>query len=56
LANSEVIYVIDDDPAARKGLSRLLGVAGHEVQAFLSGDEFLVVAKPDMTGSIILDA
>jgi len=56
MANSEVIYLIDDDPSARKGLSRLLSVAGHEVKEFLSGDEFLAVAKPDMTGCIILGA
>jgi FixJ family two-component response regulator len=29
--------VVDDDPSVRKGLTRLIKAAGHEVEAFAAG-------------------
>ena len=55
MAKSNIVYVIDDDLSARRGISRLLRVAGHEVQEFSSGDDFLAAAEPGMTGCILLD-
>jgi FixJ family two-component response regulator len=50
------IYVIDDDPSARNGISRLLRAAGHDVQSFASGSLFLAASTAGMTGCVILDA
>jgi len=49
------IYVVDDDPSARKGLSRLLRAAGHEVCAFASANDFLDALDPEKFGCIVLD-
>jgi FixJ family two-component response regulator len=35
------VFVVDDDPAVRKALTRLLKSAGYTVQAFASAGEFL---------------
>ncbi len=59
-----VVYLIDDDAGVRKAFARLLTAAGHEVQTFASGREFLEshvscegpacmlldVQMPDVTG------
>ena len=51
----EIVYVVDDDPAVRKGLMRLLRSAGHEVTAFASAEEFLVRDDRQGVGCIVLD-
>lgn len=50
------VYVIDDDPSARNGLSRLLRVAGYDVHTYSSANEFLAAPEVESTGCIILDA
>ena len=50
------VYLLDDDPAARKGLARLLRAAGHRVCAFASADEFLENIDPEASGCMVLDA
>jgi FixJ family two-component response regulator len=49
------VFVIDDDPSARNGISRLLRAAGYTVIEFSYADEFLEFVKPDMLGCIVLD-
>jgi FixJ family two-component response regulator len=36
-----MVFVVDDDPSVRKSLTRLIGAAGHAVEAFASAREFL---------------
>jgi FixJ family two-component response regulator len=36
-----MVFVVDDDPSVRKSLTRLIGAAGHAVEAFPSAREFL---------------
>jgi FixJ family two-component response regulator len=36
-----MVFVVDDDPSVRKGLTRLIGSAGYAVEAFASAREFL---------------
>ena len=36
-----IVFVVDDDPSVRKGLTRLLTSAGHQVEAFASARDFL---------------
>ena len=50
------IYVVDDDPAVRKGLRRLLKSAGYGVESFASAEDFLVLDKCDNSPAcLILD-
>jgi FixJ family two-component response regulator len=50
-----IIFLIDDDASARKGVTRLLRAAGHEVLAFGSAREFLGSPHHDGPGCIVLD-
>jgi FixJ family two-component response regulator len=51
------VFVVDDDPSARKGLARLLRAAGHRVREFASADEFLDAVEPELSGCVmVLDA
>ncbi len=49
------VYVVDDDPAVVKALSRLLHFAGHRVLAFTSPTEFLAGLADGSSGCVILD-
>jgi two-component system response regulator FixJ len=50
-----VIYVVDDDEAVRTALCALLESVHLEAQAFSSGEDFLQLANPDMSGCLLLD-
>ena len=56
------IFVVDDDPSARKGFTLLLRTAGYDVKDFSSAEEFLNALDPDgtlcseMSACMILDA
>jgi FixJ family two-component response regulator len=45
---NKLVFVIDDDPSVRKGLTRLLRSVGYESEAFQSGFDFL--ARPAHEG------
>jgi FixJ family two-component response regulator len=49
------IYVIDDDPSARRGLSRIIEAAGMRVKAYESALDFLDETHDDNPGCIVLD-
>lgn len=49
------VFLIDDDPSVRRGLSRLIRVAGFNVQAFASAGDFLASPHYDGPGCIVLD-
>jgi len=51
----ERVYVVDDEPAVRKALGRLLRSAGFDVEAFGGPEEFLRGLVPDAAGCAILD-
>ena len=56
------VFVVDDDPSVRNGLTRLLRTAGYDVKDFASAEEFLraldpeCARDPDTSGCLILDA
>ena len=50
------VFLLDDDPAARKGLARLLRAAGHDVRDFSSAGAFLDAVEPEASGCMVLDA
>ena len=50
-----IIYLVDDDPSARKGLKRLLDAGGYNVEAFSSFDKFLQIQATDSDACLIMD-
>src|SRR5437879_3075633 len=52
---SPTVFVIDDDVALRKAVSRFLRSAGIAVAVFASPREFLAQYDPDMPGCLVLD-
>lgn len=55
MKNVKVIYLVDDDPSARRGLTRLLLAGGYEVKSYASSDELLKSPVTDKNACIILD-
>ncbi len=53
--NAYAIFVVDDDPAVTKALSRLLRVNGWRVETFASAEAFLAAREPDAAGCLVLD-
>jgi FixJ family two-component response regulator len=51
----ERVYLVDDEPAVLKALSRLLRSAGFEAAAFGSPEEFLARVDPAAEGCVVLD-
>lgn len=49
------IFVVEDDPAVTKALSRLLKVNGWRVETFASAEAFLAAREPDAAGCLVLD-
>jgi FixJ family two-component response regulator len=52
---TRTVFVIDDDPAVCKALSRLLIAAGYRVQAFESAEGFLAQRDCEAPGCLVLD-
>ena len=50
------VFVVDEDPSARKGLVRLLNKAGYNVSQFTSLNDFIDVIKPELSGCIVMDS
>ena len=51
---TQTVFLVDDDPAVLKALSRMLGQEGWSVETFESADAFL--ARPDRReGCLVLD-
>ena len=49
------VFVVDDDAAVRKAVSRLLRAAGIAVAAFASPTEFLAQYDPNTPGCLVVD-
>src|SRR5512136_3483886 len=49
------IFIVDDDPSARKGLSWLVRSAGWQAEVFASAPEFLARPAFSGTGCVVLD-
>ena len=52
---TQTVFIIDDDPSARRGLSRLVRAAGMSVEAYGSAKKFLERKHYDGYGCILLD-
>ena len=53
--SAERVFVVDDEPAVRRSLTRLLRSAGFEAAAFDSPKTFLLELAPGSAGCAILD-
>ena len=49
------VFVVDDDPAVCRGLSRLLGAAAYRAQTFASPRDFLAQHDPSIPGCAVID-
>jgi FixJ family two-component response regulator len=54
-AAQERVFVVDDDPAVVRSLTRLLRAGGFEAAGFESPEEFLRRLPPDADGCAVLD-
>jgi FixJ family two-component response regulator len=52
---TSIVYLVDDEPAILKALSRLLHSSGFEVAAFASADEFVQRYQPGRAACLVLD-
>ena len=55
IAVAPMVFLVDDDPSVRKGLTRLLTSAGYAVEAFVSAREFLARAPYAGPCCLVLD-
>jgi FixJ family two-component response regulator len=55
MSKTRRVFIVDDDESARRGLARLLRVAGHDVREFASANELLDSLDPEMPGCLLLD-
>jgi FixJ family two-component response regulator len=55
LADTATVLLVDDDPAVRRGVSRLLRAAGFGVKTFASPRSFLSFALPAGPACVLLD-
>ena len=53
--SKHTVFIIDDDPSARRGLARLVRAAGKNVESFASAKDFLASDSIDRSGCIVLD-
>src|SRR5580700_9810175 len=53
--DSEIVYIVDDDPIVRDALSSLLRSNGKTVRLFTSGTEFLSFTRDDTAACLVLD-
>jgi FixJ family two-component response regulator len=55
IPSDEVVYVVDDEPAVLKALSRQLRANGWRVEAFESAEAFLEHREPQVIACLVLD-
>ena len=52
---TSIVFVVDDDPAIRDSLRRLIASVGFTVEVFANARAFLDARRPDVPGCLILD-
>ena len=53
--NEPTVFIIDDDPSVRRGLTRLIQAAGMDTETYSSARDFLDSGRIEGPGCIILD-
>jgi FixJ family two-component response regulator len=54
-SNTQTVFIVDDAPEVRLGLSRVLAAAGYQVLAFESARRFLDEQDESVPGCLLLD-
>lgn len=54
-AREATVFVVDDDDATRKMVSRLIASVGLPVESYGTAEEFLAAYKPQRAGCLVLD-
>ena len=54
--HAPTVFVVDDDEQICRDLRTLLEQEGHEVETFLTGEDYLHATLPDREGCILIDA
>ena len=52
----QAVFIVDDDPAIREGVSNLLESVGIAAQSYSSAEEFRRAWSPEHAGCLLLDA
>jgi FixJ family two-component response regulator len=52
---ASIVFVVDDDRSYRRSLERLLRTAGYHTQSFVSAEEFLQSAPPELPACLVCD-
>ncbi|HEX7233145.1 MAG TPA: response regulator [Candidatus Binatia bacterium] len=52
---ASIVFVVDDDRSFRRSLERLLRTAGYHTQSFVSAEEFLQSAPPELPACLVCD-
>lgn len=55
MTKKQTVFVVDDEPAVAKALSRLLRASGYATQIFGSAQEFMECYEPGAGGCLLLD-
>lgn len=55
MTSERIVYIVDDDPAVRRSLERLLGTADFRVVSYATPTEFLDAATGLLVGCVLLD-
>ena len=55
MTTKQKVYLVDDEPALLRALSRLLRAEGFEVTTFGSATAFLAAQGPETSGCLVLD-
>lgn len=53
--NASIVAIVDDEDEVRDVLRRLLESAGHSVETYQSGDDFLANARLDEIACLVVD-
>lgn len=55
MVDNDTLFILDDDPAIRDGLSLMLSIQGYRTALFADADSFLAAWQPDWRGCLLLD-
>jgi FixJ family two-component response regulator len=53
--SAPIVFVVDDDPAVREAVGKLINSVGLRVETFASTKEFLDGKRPDVPACLVLD-
>ena len=55
MGTDQIVFLVDDDPGARKSLGFLIESSGYAVNSFSSATDFLSFYDPEHRGCLVLD-